>query len=112
MDAPRQFVVALQFDPASHALAVGSRSKDALIVDVTDPTRPTVRHRLTGFTTYVNSVAFSTDGARVVAGSSDNSSARGQPRWHLLAAATSANQVLLWDVSAGLGSPQMIAGLS
>jgi len=73
MDAPQQFVVALQFDPASHALAVGSRSKDALIVDVTDPTRPTVRYRLTGFTTYVNSVAFSTDGARVVAGSSDNS---------------------------------------
>jgi WD40 repeat protein len=73
MDAPREFVLALQFDPSSHSLAVGSRSKEALLLDVSDPARPTVRNRFGGFLSYVNSVAFSADGARLVAGSADNS---------------------------------------
>ncbi|NKY17540.1 nSTAND1 domain-containing NTPase [Tsukamurella spumae] len=53
------------------ALAAGLRSREAIIVDAADPAAPVLRRTVSGFTSYVNDVEISSDGARLVAASSD-----------------------------------------
>ncbi|KXO89229.1 hypothetical protein AXK61_11530 [Tsukamurella pseudospumae] len=53
------------------ALAAGLRSREAVVVDTADPAAPVVRRTVSGFTSYVNDVEISPDGARLVAASSD-----------------------------------------
>ncbi|KXP03661.1 helix-turn-helix domain-containing protein [Tsukamurella pseudospumae] len=52
-------------------LAAGLRSREALVLDTTDPAALALRRTVGGFTSYVNDVEFSADGTRLVAGSSD-----------------------------------------
>lgn len=53
------------------SLAAGLRSREAVVVDTTDPAAPALRRTVPGFTSYVNDVEFASDGARLVAASSD-----------------------------------------
>lgn len=53
------------------SLAAGLRSRQAVILDVSDPTAPALRRTIGGFTSYVNDVEFSVDGAHLTAASSD-----------------------------------------
>ncbi|MET9327800.1 AAA family ATPase [Tsukamurella sp. NPDC003166] len=53
------------------ALAAGLRSREAVVVDTADPAAPVLRRTVSGFTSYVNDVELSPDGARLVAASSD-----------------------------------------
>ncbi len=52
-------------------LAAGLRSREALLVDASNPSAPAVRRTVSGFTSYVNDVEVSPDGARLVAAGSD-----------------------------------------
>lgn len=62
----------LAFDPSSAKLAIGVYANEALIADVSEPTRPVVIQRASGFESLVNAVAFSPDGTTLAAGSSDH----------------------------------------
>lgn len=62
----------LTFDHSSAKLAVGTNNDEALIIDVRDPVRPTIVQRAGGFDSWINTVAFSSDGLTLAAGSSDN----------------------------------------
>ncbi|WP_024802834.1 hypothetical protein [Nocardia sp. BMG51109] len=64
--------LALRFGPDGTTLAAPGRPNDVRRWDVRDLSNPLPRPPLTGFTSYVNDLAFSADGARVAAGSSDN----------------------------------------
>lgn len=63
----------LAFDRSSTKLAVGTGQNQALVVDLTDHTKPAIIQRAGGFTSLVNAVAFHPDGTTLAAGSSDNS---------------------------------------
>ncbi|TWS18833.1 hypothetical protein FK529_12650 [Tsukamurella asaccharolytica] len=54
-----------------NSLAAGLRSREAIVVDTSDPAAPALRRTVPGFTSYVNDVEVSADGARLVAASSD-----------------------------------------
>ncbi|BDH55870.1 WD40 repeat domain-containing protein [Tsukamurella sp. PLM1] len=52
-------------------LAAGLRSREAVLLDAADPDAPGLRRTVSGFTSYVNDVEFTSDGARLVSASSD-----------------------------------------
>ncbi|WP_282779577.1 hypothetical protein [Nocardia sp. CC201C] len=63
---------ALSFHPTGTVLAAGGRGRDVRRWSVADPARPVGLPTLTGFTSYVNDLAYSPDGDRLAATSSDN----------------------------------------
>ncbi|MFD8098179.1 hypothetical protein ACFV24_01460 [Nocardia fluminea] len=66
-------VLDLDFDPSSTRLAVGTEHTEALVFDLTNRTGPLSPQRVGKFDSFVNTVAFNTDGSALAAGSSDNS---------------------------------------
>ncbi|MFD8103215.1 AAA family ATPase [Nocardia fluminea] len=62
----------LAFDPSSTKLAVGTYGNEALIADVSEPARPVITQRASGFESLVNAVAFGPGGTTLAAGSGDN----------------------------------------
>ncbi len=65
------FALGVAFRPGSPILAVGNADRTVSLWDCTDPTRPRLRHRLTGPRGNTITVAFSPDGTRLGAGSTD-----------------------------------------
>lgn len=53
------------------SLMAGLRSREAIVVDAVDPSAPALRRTVSGFTSYVNDVELSPDGASLIAASSD-----------------------------------------
>ncbi|MBF6341632.1 WD40 repeat domain-containing protein [Nocardia abscessus] len=64
--------LSLRFSPDSAVLAVPGRASEVRRWDVRDPAHPVPQSPLRGFTSYVNDVAFSPDGTRLAAISSDS----------------------------------------
>lgn len=78
----------MDFSPDGHTLAVADADNTVELWDMTDPARPALRQKLTGFETYAQATAFSPDGTLLAAGSADRS-------------------VRVWDVR-DLGRPKLI----